>query len=242
MFLFASLPGKDSKEEDAAEVIKRIRSSAQFLDTEENDPNLDKVEMKEENEKDEVLAAATKVITAEGVEDIAKGANYMPRDGRTTLGGTLQGHESLDAALPDLWKLLFFLRSGPGGSDTEILPSPMLSRQRVQSDESKWHNVLMHRMSLMDAKEPCIRQGRLAAWIQHVEKTRLEQAPTLPENVTVNRSDVVAFKQNGNWQVGVIISIWRILKAKSGGGQLCSRELARGSMSAARIVRALFDV
>lgn len=149
MFLFASLPGKDSKE-DAAEVIKRIRSSAQFLDTEENDPNLDKVEMKEENEKDEVLAAATKVITAEGVEDIAKGANYMPRDGRTTLGGTLQGHESLDAALPDLWKLLFFLRSGPGGSDTEILPSPMLSRQRVQADESKWHNVLR---SLAFAKE-----------------------------------------------------------------------------------------
>ncbi len=225
-------------------MIERIRSSTQFLSTEENDPDLDKVEMKEENEKDPMLAEATRTITAEGDEANTNRANYMPSDGRTTLGEALRGHESLDSALPDLWKLLFFLRSGAGGCDKEILPSPMLSRQRVQADEGKWHNVLLHRMALMDAasKEPSIRQGRLAAWIQHVEKTRLEQAPTLPENVTVNRSDVVAFKQNGNWQVGVIISIWRILKAKSGGGQLCARELPRGSMSAARIVRALFDI
>lgn len=192
---------------------------------------------------DPEIVKATKEVTEDEKQDEGAGDpwhhRFMPRQNRCTLSEALAGHESLEAATDDLWRLLFFLRSSPGACDVDILPKPMLSRQKVQLSGSKWHNLLLHRMSLMDAqtKEPAVRAARQTAWMQSVEKTRQRHAPMLPENLEIAQGDVVAVRLSNQWEAGLVLSVWRNMKNKSGGGQLCSQQLPRGSMSAIRVVR-----
>ena len=169
-------------------------------------------------------------------------AKWLPRQDRNTLSSALAGHENLEACKPDLWRLLFFLRHSPkDGSDQKILPKPMLTRQRVQTSSRKWHNLVMHQLSLLDAqsKEPAMRLGRQAAWCEKIEKTRKEHAPTLPDNLQIDAGDIIAVKFAKTWQPGLILGVWRSMKSKSGGRQLVSKEIPRGSMCSVRVVSIL---
>ena len=168
-------------------------------------------------------------------------AVFQPDAVKTSLGEALHGHENLEAALPDLWRLLFFLRSGKQGSDSEILPKPMLSRQRVLNQPQKWQNVVQHQVSLLDgdSKAGQARQGRQQAWIKHVEQIRLDQWPSLPPNASIERGDVVAALVSKQWVPAFVLSIWRSFKSGSGNAQLCPRGFSRGSLAAARVVCAL---
>jgi len=65
-------------------------------------------------------------------------------------------------------------------------------------------------------------------------------APTLPPMLEVDMGDAVAFRHKQKWELGCVTAVWRTFAAKSGGGQLVARPLARGNLHAARVVRAWF--
>jgi len=204
----------------------------EFLDkapAEKGNPEIVKAIQEVTDEKD---------VSTDG--DAAHETKWMPRDGKTTLSQALAGHENLESCKGDLWRLLYFLRHSPkAGADQPVLPKPMLTRQRVQAQSTKWQNIVMHNLSLLDAasKEPAMRLGRQAAWIEKMEKARKQHVPSLPDNLQIDAGDVVAVKIAKEWQPGLILSVWRNKKGKSGGGQLVSKAIPRGSMTFVRAVR-----
>ena len=192
--------------------------------------------------KSKELAQATMEIIDGDAEDVTDQKQnhdgFLPRDGRVTLGAALDGHENLESVVPDLWRLLFFLRSSKEGADHDILPDPMKTRQRVSKKPAKWHNLIMHQISLMDSenKQPAVRQGRQEAWLTHLEGKREKECPSLPSNRALERADLVAAKVGAKWLPTLVLSMWRNYKGGAGGGQLVSRSLARGSLLCARVV------
>ena len=168
-------------------------------------------------------------------------APFMPVDDRTTLAKALAGHETLESAKGDLWKLCFYLRSGCGGCDEAILGNSMKMRKRVLDEPQKWQNAILHKISLMDAadREPQRRTSRHASWMAVSEQLRKDICPTLPLMLELNMGDTVAAKIGSEWKPCLILSIYRNHKASPGGGLLAAREIPRGSLSAARVVCSL---
>lgn len=226
--------------QDVSMVFERIRASHAF----QEDPEGVKVRASEgKKPEDQKLAAATdEVIHATPTSSSEqKHANFRLASEKKSLTEALAGHENLESAMADLWRLLWFLRSGEAGSDVEVLPKPMLSRQRVLQKPQKWQNLIQHQISLLDveSKAPAVRQGRQQAWMKHMEKAREEHCPTLPANVSIERGDVVAVLLGKEWVPGLVMSIWRSFKGGPGSAQLCPRSLSRGSLAAIRAVRGL---
>ena len=221
---------------DVVEVIERTRASNAFIENPEG------VSVKEcclQEHEAEVAQATLEVTEQDAGSSPHEVKNLMPREERTTLSAALEGHQNLDSALPDLFRLLYFLRSAPGeGADEDILPNPMMTRTRVKTQKTKWQNVASHMIALLDAdsKQPAIRQSRQQAWAQQVEAKRQDEFSTLPSNLTIDMGDLIAAKVDGKWIPCMVLSIWRNFKGGSGGGQLVARELARGSLLALRAV------
>lgn len=238
---------QENVDEKPAKFFERIRASHQFQTCEDEKKLEAKVESQDGSEAKgdpEIVSEIKKIVEDEADDrDSAWYSKFMPRAGRITLGEALKDHENLESATDDLWRLLFWLRSGASGSDITILPKCMLSRQRVISKSPKWHNELMHRMCLMEAssREPALRQGRQDAWANHLEERRSKKAPALPSSLEIEQGDVVCVKFGKAWQVGVVLSLWRYCKAQSGGGQLTAQKIPRGCMISARIVCSLFS-
>ena len=229
-------PARSSK---VVEVIERVRASSAFIE----DPDNITVTDDHVPEGDQEVARATlQVVGDENGEEYQANVTFMPTEEKTTLSGALASHENLQAALPDLWRLLWYLRSAKNcGSDQKILPDPMLTRQRVKEKKSKWHNVAMRQISLLDAasKQPAARQSRHQAWLQQMEAQRNKSFESLPSNLTIDTSDLAAVKLGTAWVPGLVMSIWRNFRGASGGGQLVAQELARGSLHCLRVVRNL---
>ena len=222
-------------------MFNRLRAAASFMEKPPQD-----AEIKESHAGDPQVVEATEyVVDADFDKDEPGGddihARFLPSPEKRSLSEALSGRESLDAAKPDLWRLLYYLRSGTEGCDSEVPPKPMLARYRSLLGKSKWQNIVMHQISLLDmaSKEPAARQGRMAMWAKHMDKAKEEHCPTLPSNVKLDHGDVVAAKIGHTWQPAMVLSMWRSFKGKSGNGQLVSGELARGSLSAARVVCSL---
>ena len=224
-------------------VLKGIKSSNDFLSALETEEGEARIEARTQDEvdTDQPLTEALKELT-EPASD-AQADLFMPLQNRTTLDKALDGHNNLDSALSDLWRLLYYVRAAPKeGCDIEVVPDPMKARKKVQKDTMKWQNwVTQHLARLdLDKKQPASRQSRQTAWMERTEKQRLKVAPSLPEMLQVDTGNILAVWLGGSWQVGMACSIWRCYQAKSGGGQLTSRPLPRGSLNAVRIIRNLF--
>eukprot|EP00435_Cladocopium_sp_Y103_P008560 s487_g2.t1 len=236
---FARARGDDQQEEvpaqDVSKVFERIRASHAF----QVDPEAVKVKASEgKKPEDPKIADATdEVIGHPPSASEHQHASFRLTTEKRTLSEALAGHENLESALPDLWRLLWFLRSGEEGSDVEVLPKPMLSRQRVLQKPQKWQNLVQHQISLLDvdSKAPAVRQGRQQAWMKHMEKTREDHCPALPPNISVDRGDVLAVRLGKEWCPGLVLSIWRNFKQGPGSAQLCPRSLSRGSLAAVRV-------
>lgn len=188
------------------------------------------------------MAAATKEIIEGGAAaGDGDGKRSHPTNLPTTLAEALAKHKNLDSAMSDLWKLLYFLRAGDSGADLEVLPNALGSRSCAVKKEMKWHNKLMSHISQMDAelKQPALRQSRQAAWMSHTETARKQLAPTLPAALEIDRSDIICIKVKNKWEVSLVLSVFRNYAARSGGAQLTSLPLPRGSLHSVRVVRAM---
>ena len=150
-------------EEEPTKVFTRIKESHELQ------ANPDAVNLQSETSKldDPKMVEGTNEVVNESIAEGEKeSAAFKVACDKVTLSSALSGHENLDAAIPDLWRLLYFLRSSKHGCDVGILPKPMVSRQRVIQKPRKWQNLVSHQVSLLDAasKEPAVRQGRQQAW------------------------------------------------------------------------------
>jgi hypothetical protein len=234
--------GDDEMEPAVDQIFARIRASQTFVSKMEciSDPDNVVADMKDEaGPCDDPVAEATVEI----IEATAENGERSSLPGRLpkTLSEALAKHKNLDLSLSDCWKLLYYLRAGDQGADVEVLPKPLATRSCTLKKDQKWHNRLMAAISRLDAqsKQPAIRQSRQAAWLQHTEAERRRLAPTLPPALQVHRSDVVCVKVRTTWTVCLVISVFRNYAAKSGGAQLTTMPLPRGSLHSLRVVRAL---
>ena len=232
------------QEPSADQIFQRIRSSQAFLEkceTEEGQEKLTADMNAEDCGGDPEVAAATVEIIQGPAEPEAQRKTLTPEGLPTTLAEALGDHKNLDATMSDLWKLLYFLRSGEKGADLEVLPNALGTRQCVKQKDQKWHNKLMSRIAHMDAqmKMPAMRQSRQAAWNKHNESQRQRLAPSLPPALEIDRGDVVCVKVHSRWEVCWVISVYRNYAANSGGAQLTTQPLPRGNLHSVRIVRAM---
>ena len=192
---------------------------------------------------DEHVAEATLEVT-EKIEEGEEGEEEKVVGGRgiTTLAEALKGKSNLEASIHNLWCLLFYLRACPKlGADLEVLPRPMGTRSVVESQNRKWHNVVMQRIARMDSvqKMPAVRQSRQAAWIAHTESTRKKIAPALPASLEMNRGHVQCAMVGSKWEVVLVIAVYRHYQSRSGSSQLVVHSLPYGSLNCVRVVRNL---
>ena len=191
---------------------------------------------KDEAEGDEKVASAIK----EDTENVPQQEKLPTIGHATTLSHIMKRHENLDASMSDLWKLLYFLRSADKlGADVQVLPQPLSTRASVGIKSQKWHNIVRHKIALMDAadKMPATRQSRMAAWINHAESSRKKFAPTLPTSLSVERGQVMAGYIQNQWEVVLVISVWRQYSSGTGSSQLSVQAVPNGNLSAVRAVR-----
>ena len=173
--------------------------------------------------------------TGEPTESIPE--RFKPKEGRYTLHGALQGHESLDAAQADLIRLLCWLRQAPHGCDHDVVPQPWLTRRRVLDQPKKWQNLFRHQVAKAEALEkmPAQRKSRQSAWVEATEKAKVNTAPNLPSCMVINSGDIVAVHHEGVWKVGAVLTVWRFFK-KGSGAQPVACEIPRGSLHSCRVV------
>ena len=226
-------------ETTAADVFLRIRASEEFVASVEGNDDKAFEDLKEECEDDTEVAAATKDVF---FNEVASVQDACPKISKTTLRQVLQSHKNLQSSMSDLWKLLFYLRHGELGCDVGVLPKPLSTRSVVMCQPRKWHNIARQSIARMDmdAKQPALRQSRMAAWMGNMDECRKKIAPSLPKALTVDRGDVLAVKFGETWEVGMVVSIWRQLQGRSGDAQLSSSALPLGSLKALRVVRSSF--
>lgn len=237
----STVAGGDN-EPSAASIFEQIRAGQQFVrkaETEEGCKQLDE-EMKDEPGANPVLAEATEEVTEGKLMASCRQETRIPKVKRKTLAQIMEKHENLDAALSDLWKLLFFLRSGAEGCDVALVPHPFATRLATQKKEQRWHDKLLQQIKQMDEqlKQPAVRQSRQTAWMTHTEQQRKKHAPALPASLDIDRADIICGKINQKWEPCQVVSVWRNFQARSGNAQLVARSLPRGSLSAVRAVRA----
>ena len=249
------LAGGTAEEEEppheAVELIERIRSGQAFASTWSDETQLTKpctdqesilVEEKSKGFKtSEKIAVATIEVIAPEMQDSDSDmlAKVMPRKNRITLSTALKGHDTWESAADDLWRLLCYLRVGPEGADSKVVPNHFLSRGRISKNIKKWQNVVRHEIALLNAHEAkgaAKKQSRDSAWIQHVEKLRCEHAAGLPSSLAIESGDLVAAWWVGRWHVGLVLSVWRYFKRGTGSAQLQCHEISRGAMHSARIL------
>ena len=159
----STVAGGDN-EPSAASIFEQIRAGQQFVrkaETEEGCKQLDE-EMKDEPGANPVLAEATEEVTEGKLMASCRQETRIPKVKRKTLAQIMEKHENLDAALSDLWKLLFFLRSGAEGCDVALVPHPFATRLATQKKEQRWHDKLLQQIKQMDEqlKQPAVRQSR----------------------------------------------------------------------------------
>lgn len=256
------MPSGDKPEDDeegthggdeVAQVFTRIRESNAFIDgtfekeqvqTEEAEQPEDEMEasLAEETSRGhdvnrEIGSATNEVSSGEPKEEDTQINHFLPRRGRETLSGALDGHDNWESAMSDCFKLLCFLRMAPHGCDADVLPSPLTTRRLVLQKPMKWQNLVRHQLSQTDNvnQMPAQRKSRQTAWILSQEKSREECVPTLPTCLKLNTGDVVATKWHGKWEVGLVLSMFRVLKKGTGCAQLCYNEMDRGGLHSARI-------
>ena len=209
------------KVEECADIFERIRASHAFCTKAEKENESDQENAAEllEDGRDPHMEELLQDHDDPDADPKKWWEPYMPREGRYTLEGALRSHESFEAAKEDVWRLLFFLRSAPGGADNDIVAKPLSCRQKVLHQPDKWHNALMHSIALMDSqdKQPAARLGRQQAWMQHTEKQRAEHCPTLPKSLEVSMGDLIIAKVGGTWQAAFVLSVYRNYKSRSGG-------------------------
>eukprot|EP00435_Cladocopium_sp_Y103_P004302 s4764_g1.t1 len=250
---------------DVALVLERMRGSNEFLDEFEkvfgdSDEEAEPENMEEPDDtcimKEEAAAAArrdgdeaeafnkeigeatVKILTApEAGSEVIEDLGLKAAENRTTLSGALRNRETFEGAEPDLVRLLCFMRMAPFGCDSDVIPDSMVTRKLVLSSPAKWHNLVRHQMAHADALDnlPMHRRSRVSAWIEQQEKARKQAAPSLPSCVVIRSGDVVAVAIAGTWRVGLILTVWRVLK-KGAGGQQCCQEIPRSGMHPARVV------
>lgn len=252
VFLICS-PGEAGQEEKAptptvGEVFERLRASQKFIAKVEEDAEIPEHTADAPHDSDPEIAKSLDELLGKGKEDSSSKdepkewwAPFMPIQDRTTLTKALAGHETLESAKGDLWRLCFYLRCGPGGCDAAILGNCMKMRKCVMDEPQKWQNALLHKIALMDAadREPQRRTSRFASWMAVAEQMRKDICPTLPPVLEINMGDTVAAKIGSEWKPCLILSIYRNHKGSPGGGLLAAREIPRGSLSAARVVCSL---
>jgi hypothetical protein len=247
-----TLPSGDAANEDPAELFKRIKHSNEFVNKCYSPEGFVELEgrigddLVERTGDPELAKLTAEIVAGKEVEAEAK-KEEVPVIERKTLSQALRKHKNLDSAMSDLWKLLYYLRCGSDGEDgcdKDIVPNPLATRSIAQSKPQTWQNRVQHQIKLLDeiTKQPAIRQSRQAAWMTHTEEQRQRHAPTLPPMLEVDMGHAVAFRHKQKWELGWITSVWRTFAAKSGGGQLVARPLARGNLHAARVVCAWFCV
>ena len=244
--------GDDAPKDDPTDLFKRIRHSNEFVNKCYSPEDFVELEARigddhvERSGDPELAKLTAEIVAGQEVEVQAKNEG-VPVIERKTLSQALRKHKNLDSAMSDLWKLLYYLRCGSDGEDgcdKEIVPNPLATRSVAQSKPQTWQNRVQHQIKLLDemTKQPAIRQSRQEAWMTHTEEQRRKHAPTLPPMLEVDMGDVVAFRQHQKWELGWVTSVWRTFTAKSGGGQLVARPLARGNLHLARVVCAWFCV
>ena len=242
---------------EVAQVLTRIRESNAFIDgTYEEDKTQDDTKGEEtENHGDEIDAslaeeaahgqnvnpeigsATNEVLSGEPKEEEKQTSRFLPRKGRETLSGALDGHENFGAAMNDCFRLPCFMRMAPNGCDACVLPSPLTTRRLIMEKPMKWQNLVRHQLAQADNVDqmPAQRKSRQSAWIENQEKARKDMVPTLPTCLKLNTGDVVATQWQGKWEVGLVLSIFRILKKGNGCAQLTYGEMDRGGLHSARI-------
>lgn len=228
----------------AVATIERIRASEAFIDATENpegqNPNWHE-NLTEECEDDKEVAEATKAVLNPENEDVGQ-TPACRNTCKTTLRAVLAGRENLDSCLSGLWHLLCYLRIGDDqdqGCDLAIVPRPFSSRKLVWQKPQKWQNVAQSALARLDAfhKEPASRQSRIQSWIEHTEQCRKRIAPALPSMLQIHRGYVVVIRHGLDFDVCIVISVWRRLVGRSGNSQLVTVPLPLGSLSALRVVR-----
>ena len=116
----------------------------------------------------------------------------QPGGGKTTLTGALRGHATFEEAVPDLFRLLVWLRCAPQGSDHRLIQDHFWSRQR------KWHKLLQHEIALQDQGEMSHqRRTRQTAWIQAAEDQHKQCGQGLPLSMTIAPNDILLGRHHG---------------------------------------------
>ena len=187
---------------------------------------------------DRNIAKATMLVAELGEESACDSMiQFLPREGRFTLGGALTGHVTFDVAQDDLFRLLCWLRMGPNGCDGKVVKDHLKVRQCTAGKITKWQNLVNHQIALMNLadKMPKGRQSRQEGWVRNAEEQRKKHGVvSLPSNLSMCRGQIVAVKHE-QWRVGLILSVWRVYK-KGNGTQLASSEISRGSVACLRVV------
>ena len=240
-------------EEEVVNIFSRIRESQNF-----QQGDIETTSKEEPSQIDVVLAEQKARATAQDLDppskDVAESMlevlqpgdaskddfqQFFPKQGMDTLHGCLKNHDTFEGAKVNLWKLACFLRIGNQGMDSPVVPNHLLTRNLVLTKISKWHNLLRHQVSVMEAHTtaPACRQraSRAAAWAEHQEELRLKNMPGLPKTMQIETGDTVAVLMGSRWNVALVLSIYRIFK-KGAGAQLFAHELAKGGLHSARVV------
>ncbi|CAJ1354521.1 unnamed protein product [Effrenium voratum] len=226
--------------EDVENLLKRVRSSQQFCDTEEPTALRQGCPAQEDTgdqAHSSEIAEATKHVIQADEEGDGVDTSVLPKDGRLTLHAALRGHESFDAAQGDLWRLLCWLRVGPQGCDSGCVPDHWKARDNVLSKKMRWHDCLRRELSLAEQQDklPAQRQSRQAAWVKVAESQHAHVGGRLPPVLSMHVGHVVVVWHEKAWLPAVVLSCWRNFKKGGGtGAQLCPTELPRGSVHSVR--------
>ena len=221
-------------------LLKRVRSSQQFCDTEEPTALRQGCPAQEatgDQAHSSEIAEATKHVIQADEEGDGVDTSVLPKDGRLTLHAALRGHESFDAAQGDLWRLLCWLRVGPQGCDSGCVPDHWKARDNVLSKKMRWHDCLRRELSLAEQQDklPAQRQSRQAAWVKVAESQHAHVGGRLPPVLSMHVGHVVVVWHEKAWLPAVVLSCWRNFKKGGGtGAQLCPTELPRGSVHSVR--------
>ena len=135
-------------------------------------------------------------------------ANCWPRDDRTTFCRAMAGHLSFASAMPDLWRLLVFLRCGPGGCDALFIKDHFGCHSAALGKSMRWHDKVRHLISLQQ-ETAATRQSRQTAWQQVHDEQHKRHGMSLPKAASVQTSDCILVESEGCWQPMLALTCYR---------------------------------
>ena len=230
---------EDVKHQDPSEIYKVIRDGQAFSEKLADEDADEAVNVKEpavsdadasaleQSSKsgsfDPKIAAATLEVCEGPQEQDCKNDHErllrkVAKSGKFTLSLALRNHDTLESAMHDLYLLCCHLRMHPLGCDSQIVKNAMHSRSCFSHSNMKWHNAVRHQIAVQQASEqiPAARTSRRAAWIESCESLRKERCSALPSTLSVQSGHVCACLVHNQWEVCLVMAVWRVLRKGSG--------------------------